>query len=90
MPRKLEKVNRDEIFVVGSFIALLGFIMKAASASILDVPALTFYAVILVAVLHGIAAGRMTAADYRPEHLFLRKKPVRFVPYRRPGRARRR
>ncbi len=90
MPHKMEKMTRDEIVIIGSFYALVGFALTASANSIFHAQPLTFYAVALLAILHSIMNRKNTAEDYKPEYLFPQKKPVRFVPYRKAGRRPRR
>lgn len=90
MPRKMERITRDEIITVGSLYALVGLAMNALAVDFLHTPAIIFYAVFLLAVLHSIMIRKNTEENYTPEYLFPQKKPVRFIPYRKPRRRRKR
>ncbi|MDW7774597.1 MAG: hypothetical protein SCH71_17075 [Desulfobulbaceae bacterium] len=89
MPRKIQKMSRDEIIIIGSCFALAGLIINIAAAGLIHTPAMAFYAVLLLALLHRIMLS-IKDTGYTPDYLFLQKKPVNFVPYRKPGRRFRR
>ena len=90
MPHKLEKITRDEIITVGSFYALAGLAINAVAATVLHTQSITLYAVLLLAVLHSTMVRKKTEENYTPEYLFPQNKPVRFIPYKKPVRRRRR
>jgi hypothetical protein len=90
MPRQMKKMTRDEIIIIGSFYALLGLILNAFVVNIFYSPAITFYAVAQLAILYSIMIRKNMLENYRPEYLFPQKKQVSFIPYRKPGRRRRR
>lgn len=86
MPRKLDKMTRDEIYIIGSFYALSGIALTSAVTSVFHTPALAFYAVTVLAILHSIILRSRTDKEYTAETLFPQKKRVSFVPYRKPAR----
>jgi len=88
MPRKIQKMTQDEIIIIGSVFSLLGFLIHAAVDSIWHTPAITLYAVTVLAVLTTIMTKEKTEAHYTPKRILPEKKAPKFVPYK-PTRRRR-
>jgi hypothetical protein len=87
MPRKIQKLTQDEIFIIGSFCSLLGILIHASVDTVWHTSAIALYAVTVLTVLTTIRTKEKTEKHYTPERIFPEKKASTFVPYK--GRKRR-
>ncbi len=87
MPRKISKMTKDEILIIGVFFSLLGVLAHAFVETIWHTPAITLYTVLILAVLYTLTTREKMEKDFIPERIMPEKKAPKFIPY--SGRKRR-
>ena len=82
MPRKIQKLTRDEIIIIGSFCSLLGILIHAFVDTVWHTSAIVIYVVTVLTILTTIRTKEKTEKHYTPERIFPEKKASTFVPYK--------